>query len=117
MLENKPPEVVVDTKSQKPEATRSSRWPTVRKKHVLKYNRCAACGGTTKLEVHHIKPFHLFPELELDPSNLLTLCDENKGGHSCHLLFGHLGNFKSYNTTVVEDSAYWLQKFQTRPLE
>ena len=26
---------------------------------------CQWCGGTTHLEVHHIKPFHLDPELEL----------------------------------------------------
>jgi hypothetical protein len=61
---------------------RSSKWPTVRRKHLSEHPICAGCGRTedelpsdSKIEVHHIKPFHLFPELELDPTNLVTLCE------------------------------------------
>ena len=38
---------------------------------------CKKRGGT--LDVHHVKPFSLFPELRFALDNLVTLC------HSCHL--------------------------------
>ena len=61
---------------------------------------CACCGCTTGLQTHHIKPFHLFPELEMDPANWLALCGPTE--LNCHLRIGHLGNFKWYNPRVVE---------------
>ena len=73
------------------------------------------CGGKVKLEVHHKKPFHIHPELELDPTNFITLCEADKGGVNCHLLFGHLGNFKSLNDTVETDAAQWNTKIKSRP--
>jgi predicted TIM-barrel fold metal-dependent hydrolase len=75
------------------------------------------CGGNVKLEVHHIKPFHLHPALELDPTNLATLCEAVKDGVNCHLLFGHLGNFKSFNTEVLGDAGNWALKIKNRPLK
>jgi len=96
-------------------AKRSDKWPTVRKQHLAKEPNCAMCGGNKKLEVHHIKPFHLHPNLELDPGNLITLCENNKDGSDCHLLFGHLGNFKSFNVNVVKDAALWDKKIANRP--
>jgi hypothetical protein len=60
---------------------------------------CACCGSTKKLNVHHKKPFHLFPELELDLNNLITLCMDKE----CHLKIGHGGDFKDYNPNVEED--------------
>jgi len=97
-------------------AKRSSRWPTIRKHHLTLNPACAVCGGTEKLEVHHIRPFHLHPELELDPNNLVTLCEANKGGVNCHLFTGHLGNFKSFNVDVVADAARWSDKISHRPM-
>ncbi|WP_019573376.1 HNH endonuclease [Curvibacter lanceolatus] len=97
-------------------AARSSHWPTVRKQHLAMNPVCAVCGGTEKLDVHHIRPFHLHPDLELNPDNLITLCEALKGGANCHLLFGHLGNFKSFNTQVREDAKAWADKLKTRPL-
>ena len=84
---------------------RSSHWETVRR-HWLKYNsECAACGSKEKLQVHHIKPFHLNPSLELDFTNFITLC-EKKGGLQCHLNIGHCGNFKKENPNVIADAAF-----------
>lgn len=97
-------------------AARSSHWPTVRKHHLEQHPACAVCGGTEKVEVHHKQPFHLNPALELDPANLITLCEANKGGVNCHLHYGHLGNFKAFNPTVESDAAAWAQKIKTRPL-
>lgn len=97
-------------------AARSGEWPAVRARHLKLFPTCAVCGGTKKLNVHHIKPFHLHPELELDPKNLITLCEALKGGANCHLLFGHLGNFKSFNVEVKADTTSWFRKIATRPM-
>ncbi|MGA7781162.1 MAG: HNH endonuclease signature motif containing protein [Paraburkholderia sp.] len=96
-------------------AARSGKWPTVRKQHLALHPTCEVCGGTQKLEVHHRRPFHLHPNLELDPKNLVTLCEANKDGVNCHLLFGHLGNFRSFNVDVLIDAALWLTKIKGRP--
>lgn len=87
--------------------TRSNGWRKVRKEHILKHPICAACGRTNGLEVHHIQDFSTKPELELNPDNLMTLCDK---GTKCHLTFGHLGNWKSINPEVRKDSSWFLDK-------
>ena len=94
---------------------RSGRWPAVRAKHLKINPSCAVCGANKHLEVHHIKPFHAHPELELDPQNLITLCENNRNGVNCHLLFGHLGSYKSFNEAVVSDAAQWRAKISKRP--
>jgi|LakMenE18May11ns_1017448.scaffolds.fasta_scaffold9903627_2 5-methylcytosine-specific restriction protein A len=91
-------------------AIRSSRWKTVRKEFLKKNNTCAACGKNKDIEVHHIEPVHLAPELELEPSNLISLC-----ANSCHLLFGHFMDFKSWNPNVENDCQIILDKIKNRP--
>lgn len=91
-------------------AIRSPQWSTVRKQHLKDNPYCAACGRNKKLEVHHIEPVHLNPDRELDPTNLLTLCDD-----PCHLLFGHLMDYKSWNKDVTQDCDYYLDKIQNKP--
>ncbi len=86
----------------KADKERSRKWPSVRKHFLLTHNFCAYCGGTEKLQVHHIRPFHLHPELELDETNMITLCELPETDH--HLHIGHLGNFRSEgNPDVVKD--------------
>ena len=80
---------------------RSNHWPAVEHNHLKLNPVCACCGGNTHLNVHHRKPFHLFPELELEPTNLITLCMD--GDKDCHIKLGHGGNFKAYNPNVDED--------------
>lgn len=82
---------------------RSPHWPAVEHAHLKLNPTCAACGGTEKLQVHHCAPFHQHPELELDPTNLVTLCMA-EGKHD-HLLIGHGGNFRSANLEVRVDAA------------
>lgn len=94
---------------------RSTKWTQVRKKFLESNPKCAVCGNIKKLEVHHKKPFHKHPELELNESNLITLCESKKNGVTCHLLFGHLGNYKSINTRVDEDVKTWNNKINNRP--
>ncbi|MGH2508035.1 MAG: HNH endonuclease [Ktedonobacteraceae bacterium] len=107
---------------------RSPQWSRVEKAHLLREPACIACGYQGKgLQVHHIKPFHLHPALELDPNNLITLCEIKERDH--HLLIGHLDNWESYNVHVKEDARHfykktaeqiradsaWLKKMQQRP--
>lgn len=91
-------------------AVRSPKWSSVRKQHLLKQPQCQACGKTHKLEVHHIIPVHLDPSKELDLDNLITLCDNN-----CHLTFGHLMDYKSWNKDVIQDVANFYNKVKNKP--
>ncbi|WP_220199768.1 HNH endonuclease [Ktedonospora formicarum] len=81
---------------------RSGEWARVQDEHLLREPACRACGYKgKKVQVHHIKPFHLHPELELDPSNLITLC-QARGKHH-HMLLGHLNLWASYNAEIEDD--------------
>ena len=96
-----------DIKKGKPAVERSHRWETVRNRHLKDNAICAACGATDHLQVHHIRPFHLFPELELEPSNLITLCekgiiDEDKQNDNHHLELGHGGDFRKNNPKALK---------------
>jgi 5-methylcytosine-specific restriction protein A len=81
---------------------RSPKWPALRKKHLKENPKCAHCGSVKKLEVHHLKPFHAHPELELDPKNLITLCESKERGVDCHRFVGHLGNYRLINVKTLE---------------
>jgi len=64
----------------KPEFLESYAWRRLRMEVLRKRGaRCECCGATPKdgktvLNVDHIKPRKLFPELALDESNLQVLC-------------------------------------------
>ena len=81
---------------------RSPYWDEVREEFLKTNSSCVACGSTKRLQVHHIKPFRSYPELELTESNLITLCMDEK---DCHLSLGHGGNFKCWNPNVIEDAS------------
>lgn len=81
---------------------RSPKWPGVEQAFLKMHKTCAACGTTTRLQVHHVQPYHLFPELELDPNNLIALC---MGPNECHLKIGHGDNFRSFNKNVLQDAS------------
>lgn len=88
-------------------AARSPHWHKARELHLKLHPVCAACGGTEDLEVHHKKPFHLHPELELNEENLITLCENQ--GQQCHFHFGHCAlSWKCYNPHVEEDAELFL---------
>lgn len=89
------------------EGPRASEWVYVRNEFVRRHPRCEACGSDYQLNVHHIKPFHLYPELELDEGNLITLCREH------HFRIGHdpdgkgpaKPNWSASNPNVRSDAA------------
>jgi hypothetical protein len=66
-----------------PEVGRSPKWSTVRDKFIRANPRCAACGTAKELEAHHVLPYQIRPELELDETNLIQFC------RSCHFAIGH----------------------------
>ena len=95
-------------------AVRSSEWRRIRNEFLQEYPECFVCKRKENLIVHHQKPFHLFKELELEKSNLVSLCES--AGMNCHITYGHLGNFKSYNPEVKNDLLIWRKKVEERPL-
>lgn len=89
------------------EEARSPHWPAVRKK-FLEGKTCAACGGSENLEAHHVEPFHVEPAKELDPTNLIALCEHP--GRDCHFRFGHFFDWKDWNDNVRADAAGELKR-------
>lgn len=89
---------------------RSGQWPRVRREHLEREPRCAACGRDKNLEVHHILPVAESlrigkPELELDPKNLITLCSD-----PCHFVHGHLMSWSRWSPSVRADCAAYAAK-------
>lgn len=78
-------------------ARRSSKWPAFLKSFLKKHPACRGCKTSHRVTAHHIIPFHLRPDLELDETNLVTVCQY------CHFTFGHLNDWCSHNPTVLED--------------
>lgn len=96
---------------------RSSLWPAVRREHLRTHGTCAVCGGKKKLNVHHVIPFHLEPERELDADNLITLCEGN-ATINCHLRFGHWGHYaKKHNPYIREDAQTWAKRFAAKKMD
>ena len=91
---------------------RSPDWDRCRRGWLVAHPFCAACGARVTLQVHHLIPFHLNKALELDPRNLLTLC-EIPNRH-CHWRIGHAFDWTAYNPHAVEDAALGLKRIQAR---
>lgn len=90
-------------------AARSPSWQSFRKS-VLAGKSCAVCGGTKKLELHHIQSFAQHQDLELEPTNVIPLCESKKWGVTCHQFFGHLGDYKDINPDIRKDAELWKTK-------
>ena len=98
---------------------RSPHWPSVEHfvRHIL-HPICQICGNA-QVQVHHIHPFEDCrdagrPELELCLENLCSLSETEATGTTaarpvpnCHLIVGHLGNFKSYNPQLASMLVAW----------
>lgn len=87
---------------------RSGLWRSVRSEHLRNNPECAVCGRKTNLVPHHIVPVHMDPSRELDPENLITLCEGPS--FNCHLFFGHLRNWSSFNPEVRRDAEEWRRR-------
>ncbi len=83
------------------------KWQRTRREFLRKVGKkCACCGGTKKIEVHHMKPRHLFPELALVENNLIALCGKGKG---CHFHIGHLNSYYNYNEEIFKVAMYTMK--------
>jgi 5-methylcytosine-specific restriction protein A len=80
---------------------RSPKWHALEKRFLRVHPTCAACGGRTLLQAHHVVPFHVDKYQELDWSNLIALC---MGLRLCHLRTGHNGNWRDFNPSVRVDA-------------
>jgi hypothetical protein len=95
-----------------PTIARSGGWNALRKRHLAKQPTCQACGKKSQLAVHHIIPLHVDKTKELDPTNLITLC-ENPHSTFCHYTFGHLGiSWLRYDPNIIVDAAVHLAAVQ-----
>lgn len=92
--------------------SRSPHWAAVRHAYAVQNPACAACGGLKLIQIHHKKPFHLHPDLELDPSNFITLCESPE--RLCHHRIGHSLDWKAFNPHVVDDAAISFQRIEER---
>ena len=55
----------------------SQQWKNKRAEILLRdHNQCKICGGNNNLLVHHIYALDIAPELKLENTNLITLCDQ-----------------------------------------
>lgn len=90
---------------------RSPRWRGVRNANIKKNCECCGKKGTLlkPLNLHHILPYHISPEDELNPKNFLTAC------RSCHYLLCHLRNWKSWDSEIEENSKELLSRIENRP--
>lgn len=89
---------------------RSSHWPAIEKAFRKVHPQCVCClvPSTKHVQIHHRFPFHYCvalgrPDLELDPRNLITLCEwPSHPSPDHHLLIGHLDSFRSSDLDVAE---------------
>lgn len=72
-------------------AGRAPTWTALRRKYLAANPVCIITGSKVDLDVHHVRPVSLFPELELVWDNLATV------RRDVHLLVGHCGNWSLWN--------------------
>ena len=94
-----------------PGTRRSGKWRSFRNE-ILRGKCCAICSSERMICLHHIISFSLAPDLECEPSNCIPLCQSKKYGINCHLLIGHLGNWRRINVNVRADVAYWHERLR-----
>lgn len=92
---------------------RSGMWRKVREEHLRNNPECAVCGRRKNLVPHHVVPVHVDPSLELEPHNLITLCEGPS--FNCHLFFGHLRDWSSFNPEVRKDAEAWRRRLESKP--
>ncbi len=72
------------------------QWRKTRNAFIKEHPNCSICMNNKDIEVHHIRPWNLFPHLRYEFSNLISLCQP------CHFRFGHGRNWKKWNPEINE---------------
>lgn len=89
---------------------RDPRWAQFRREIIFQRGyKCEATGKTENIELHHCKPFHKYPELELDPDNVILL------ERGVHFDIAHLCSWRSWNKDIKEDARKLREKIANRP--
>ena len=60
----------------------SGEWKRVARLVRVRDGGCVECGAVAGTHVHHVRSFADYPDLRLDPDNLVTLCREHH--HDAH---------------------------------
>lgn len=84
-------------------ATRAKGWRRFREANIENY--CRYCDSFVLLELHHIIPFNVAPEKELDKDNVVTLC------RWCHFKLGHFCDWWSWNENILN----WIEAKNQKP--
>ena len=83
---------------------RNPAWEKESRAWLQTHNECEASGSKDNLTVHHVKPVHLYPELEMEPKNWMALCTDWMS-FDLHRMVGHLGNWSHFNPHARELAA------------
>ena len=88
---------------------RNSGWHKASEAYIREVGQCEFCGAKlgeegVELEVHHVEPFHVRPDLEMEKSNWAVLC---RKPHDCHRLVGHFRNFSLWNPLLRPFLEIW----------
>jgi len=76
-------------------------WQRCRKAFLAKVGKqCVCCSSKKQIEVHHIQPRHIRPDLAVDQTNLIALC------HDCHFHLAHGNNYRKYNNNIMDVAMY-----------
>lgn len=85
---------------------RSPHWGKFKKAYFKKYGKaCEVCGRKSFVQLHHVIPFHVRPDLELMEWNVVGLCEPPHKVRKCHLIYGHLGDWRWFDPDVKEVAA------------
>lgn len=68
---------------------RAAGWPPFLLAFLIDFPHCRGCGRRARTG-HHVKPFGMFPELELVRGNVAPVCVP------CHFVICHAGNWRTY---------------------
>ena len=103
-----PPEGVVSATAH----PRSPLWRGVRDAYAKAHPKCEfnGCDGKFPIAVHHVIPFHVDPNRELDPNNLISACstgyaEDGTPSPNHHLFAAHRGKYSNDNPLVREQFA------------
>jgi 5-methylcytosine-specific restriction endonuclease McrA len=71
------------------DSARDPRFRSAEREFIRRNPVCAGCGGSATT-AHHVIPFHVRPDLEMDESNWAPVCPD------CHFVDGHARNWRKW---------------------
>ena len=93
-------------------AVRGPLWSKTKREYAKIHPKvCPFCKTTKKIELHHIFPYHLFPQYENSFWNLVWACRD------CHFKFCHHLDWSAFNPNVLEDIKWYKEKIENRQYE